>query len=279
MRRCRLLLSLTSADSGSFTSTAKEANSDLFGQATEMIPLLERLFARRNFDLTKSNSEIPLAVASILPDEKVLLDIPMEMLVMHGASKYSGGWHPFVAALTEGPDILRLYYKNVRPRSFEEFYHLQGNDDLPPWALPWVKTKPPTGEGLGLEHGVSYYGPSSSQKVTLEYDRLVSVANKIRENGYRRKHCIRGYLLKLGGEYRFFVRGGKHRAAAFEYLGGQTIPARFCSGWPRLVDHDQAEHWPMVREELISKDLAQAGFRRYFEFDGTQHLRKCLNVK
>ncbi|WP_119392197.1 hypothetical protein [Taklimakanibacter lacteus] len=239
-----------------------------------MIALLQKLICRKDFDVTKSISNISAAIACPRDDDKVIIDLPIDMLVMHGASRYSGGWHPFVAALSEGPNVLEAYYRRVRPHSFEEFYYLGQDGELPPWALPWVITKPPTGEGLGLEHGISYYGPASAEKVRVEYERLLSVTASIRDNGFLRRHRIRGFFLKLDDSYRFFVRGGKHRTAALTFLGGDRIPAQFCSGWPRLIDHDDADNWPMVRNKLISKQVAQAGFRRYFEFNGTQHLGK-----
>lgn len=246
--------------------------------------MLRGLFAPRirekMFYLADPARDVPTAIRSPQNNQGIVIGIPMSLLVMYGASRYSGGWHPFVVALQEGQGALVSYYERVRPRIFEEFYHIDGDGRLPPWALPWINSRPPAGEGgLGLEHGVSYYGPVTTEKAILEFERLTKAVASIRKHGYMQGHRVLGHFMKLGDCYRFFVKGGKHRAAALAFLGGDRIPAQFYPGWPRLIDHDQADEWPMVRDGRISKETAQAAFRRYFEFDGTQHLRGTFDVR
>jgi hypothetical protein len=233
--------------------------------------MILRFLARRTFDLT-AGDELSAAVTSRASSRAIKMNVPVDLLVMHGAFRFSCGWHPFISALLDGPNVLDAFYKRVRPRNLGEYYRVDGGEDLPPWALPWIGHRPPGPEhDLGLEHGVSYYGPASVEKVSLENRRLHDIAESIRKFGYKPERSVQGHFMKSRDNYRFFIRGGKHRAAAHVFLGGRSILARFREGWPRLVDDDDADNWPMVREGLISAKAARAAFRRYFEFDGTQH--------
>lgn len=67
---------------------------------------------------------------------------------------------------------------------------------------------------------------------------------------------IEGYLLRSGQSISFFVRGGKHRAAAMTHLGFEKIPVAFRQRFPRIVDAGQASYWPLVANGQISKQHA-----------------------
>ena len=142
------------------------------------------------------------------------------------------------------------------------------------WASPWLqwrKHRPPSAEaGLGVEHGVSYYGPCTGQKVAVEYKRLTDLVESIRRVGYVPSTPIRGFVLRRNEESRFFVRGGKHRAAVLAYLGYQAVPVSLKRGWPMIVDRREAGEWPLVRDGRISRDLAERVLDRYFDYDGSQ---------
>jgi hypothetical protein len=246
-----------------------------------MRTLLKPFLRKATLDIVDSES-ISRVISDPREDRNILMHLPAHMLVMQGAFAYVDGYHPFVETLKKGPEELRVFYKRFQPRGFYEFYQLVRDnlvDDLPPWEIPWIsplRRKPPQGEGgLGIEHGVSFYGPVTEEKIELEYERLDSVLRSIRIRGYRPKpgSGIRGHFMKFGGQYRFFVRGGKHRSAVLAFLGRDVIPVRFCPDWPRLVDHEWADQWPLVRDGLVLKKDAQAAFRRYFEFDGTQQMQ------
>jgi hypothetical protein len=84
------------------------------------------------------------------------------------------------------------------------------------------------------------------------------------------KGGIAGHYLRRGADVRFFVRGGKHRAAVLAFQGFETVPVGFRTHWPRAVDRRDAADWPLVRSGLASVSVAEAVFDRYFDFDGTQ---------
>jgi hypothetical protein len=228
---------------------------------------------RRSFHISDGDEpEIVLAARNAAGSPNVKLYLDAEMLVMQGAAAYCRG-HPFVNALSDGPRALERFYDAVQPRNFQDFYGIpsSGGDSSPPWELPWVPSEirgPPAAEcGLGIEHGVSYYGPVSKDKIALEMRRLENLLQSVRTKGYRPRHGrgIRGHFMRFNGKYRFFVRGGKHRAAVLVSLGWRKIPVRFCPGWPRIVDHDEAVSWPLVRTGVVRMEDAQSAFRRYFD--------------
>ena len=200
--------------------------------------------------------------------------LPAEMLTLQGAHRFSTE-HPFVKAIATGPEALQHFYETFRPANLTQMYRISAaglkGEELAPWELPWLlrERKPPVAEvGLGIEHGVSYYGPCSPQKVIAEHERLTSVALNIKQNGYlpdTHNGHIEGHFLQSGKDFRFFVRGGKHRAAALTYLGFERIPVRVRLTWPRVVSVGTEEDWPLVRSGEVDQRLAAQIFERYFQ--------------
>src|SRR5690606_1445247 len=125
--------------------------------------------------------------------------------------------HLFLIALAQGEEALAHAYANCSPSNLAEMYYITEpvghGADLAPWEIPWLlrRRQPPPGEcGLGPEHGTSYFGPCTAQKVALEYHRLTSVVDSIRQHGYRPDDHghIEGFFLRSGDDFRFFVMGG-----------------------------------------------------------------------
>jgi hypothetical protein len=200
------------------------------------------------------------------------LMMPTSLLVMQGGVAYDGG-HPFVRALREGPGALEAFYAAVRPVNLPALYgadpHGPGSG-LPPWELPWLnrpRTPPAPEGGLGVEHGVSFYGPASAEKIAFEHSRLVETEASIRRDGYQpeRHGDINGHVLRDGDRFRFFVRGGKHRAAVLAHMGWPAVPVAFRPGWPRSIDSRDVGQWPLVQAGALSEAVARAIFVRYFQ--------------
>lgn len=195
------------------------------------------------------------------------------MVVMQGAHNYSDVNHPFNIALQYGKHALSKFYDGFSPKNIIEMYHLDSRgllgEDLPPWELPWLfrKRQHPPGEGgLGPEHGVSFFGPCTSEKVDLELRRLVTTVQSISKNGYQpTEHGhIEGYFLQRDNEYRFFILGGKHRAASLCNLGHTNIPVRMRTNCPRLISRKDSAAWPLVQNGEMDQKLAEAIFDSYF---------------
>ncbi|MBW2501787.1 MAG: hypothetical protein JRD39_02495 [Deltaproteobacteria bacterium] len=193
------------------------------------------------------------------------LILPAAMLRMQGAFVYGPG-HPFVMALQHGPEKLEEFYSGFTPRNIAEMYAIplsnKAGEDLPPWELPWLlrlaRTAPKGERGLTVDDGVSFYGPATGKKVSLEYERLQKTALSIKTKGYQpdRYGDIEGHFMTDGQNVCFFVRGGKHRAAALAFLGHEKIPVRLRRSWPLVIDARSARDWPLVAEGKIDADLA-----------------------
>jgi hypothetical protein len=199
--------------------------------------------------------------------------LPPAMLVMQGAHRYGPG-HPLVRGLAEGAEAMLRFYEEFAPADLAAMYRLprrgRAGEELPPWTLPWLlrDAKPPAAEGgLPVSQGVSYYGPWTQAKAALEKRRLDGVRDAIARRGYRPAVFghIEGHFLRRGGDVRFFVRGGKHRAAALVHLGWDRIPVRVRSTWPRLIDDGTESDWPLVRSGAVDAGLARDILQRYFE--------------
>jgi hypothetical protein len=199
--------------------------------------------------------------------------LPPEMLLLQGAHKF-GPEHHFVAALSRGRSTLEQFYAGFAPKNLAQMYRLAETglegEGLEPWEIPWLKRKrePPLPEaGLGAEHGVSYYGPCTPEKVDSEMNRLTSLVDSINSVGYRPDEHghIKGQFLRSGNDFRFFVRGGKHRTAALVHLGHKRIPVAIREGWPRVIVQGTEREWPLVREGEVDAGLAAAIFSRYFD--------------
>ncbi|SMX22476.1 hypothetical protein [Boseongicola aestuarii] len=200
------------------------------------------------------------------------MDVPIDLLRMQGGFAFDSD-HPFVKALNEGAETLFDFYEGFQPRSIAEFYALECvgrvGEDLPPWEIPWYLREsriPPPGEKkLGREHGVSFYGPATEEKIALEMSRLRSVCESIKSNGFTPDNHgdIEGYVMRDGADLCFFVRGGKHRAAALASLGYRTVPVAFRRGFPRVIDTSQTDFWPLVRNGSIDGSLAKDVFSAY----------------
>jgi len=72
--------------------------------------------------------------------------------------------------------------------------------NLPPWELPWVLRylikKPADEGGLSLEqHGASYFGPVSDSKLSFECNRLITIYEGVKENGYKPQYEINGFFM------------------------------------------------------------------------------------
>ena len=182
--------------------------------------------------------------------------------------------------LQDDIEAFREFFKHFQPKTLSELYFLDDQifpNSLSAQVTPWVY-KINRGASLGeMEPSRDckpgkFFGPSTSQKINTEVQRLQSVLRSIQKHGYQPDKFgdIEGHFMQSNGEYRFLICSGKHRAAALMFLGFKSIPVRMRSFLPRVIDGDCVGGWPMVRHGHMSEDFALAVARRYFEFDGTQ---------
>lgn len=203
------------------------------------------------------------------------IHVPRQLLVMEGGFHYSAECNPFVAMLDQGQDALVRHYEQFQPKTLRELYSLPqrglAGEEEATNLVAWMLTGSPkvdTGEmGLGPEHGRSYFGPVSRQKLELEINRLQSTRSSVLSKGYQpnRHGDISGYFIRRKNEFRFLVRGGKHRAAVLTHLEEATIPVRMKPGWPRMIDNHYVDEWPAVQSRTVDKQLALDIFDRFFD--------------
>ncbi|SFR49115.1 hypothetical protein [Thiomicrospira sp. ALE5] len=205
-----------------------------------------------------------------------IMHLPVEMLVMPGAHHYASDYHPFVSLLKTGRrDYFDSFYQSFCPVSLADMYGVSIEDnvlgaDLKPYDEPWFlrESKIPSGEnGLSAKHGASFYGPVSPQKLELEYQRVTQTYESISMQGYlpHKFGHIDGFFLQYQGQYKFYVNGAKHRAAALAALGYSHIPVMMRDNMTRIVSDKDVAGWPLVAAGKISQDFALSVLKAYFE--------------
>jgi len=184
-----------------------------------------------------------------------------------------GGWHPFVAELRH-PGTLRTFYRKFRPQTLSDLYATPSTlwgAQSSPRLLPWFET------GLGdfsddpLKRN-DFFGPASLWILWRERIRLRRLARSINGHGYDpdRFGDIQGYFLVRGDEFRFFIQGGRHRAAVLASSGVKTLSVRIRQGFVPIVNRESVNDWPFVRSGLLAPDFALAVFDRFFEWNGEE---------
>lgn len=232
---------------------------------------------------------------------------PLDMCVTFNGFNFSEtGWHPFSAASQEYADGVSSTYKDSCLERFYDawqpqnaFEALFGPDSCGPESLmslpaflrpvPWssytieehASYKWRIWKKENAEHGYpnvdqsfghKFHGPVHPVKGRIEFERLTTVYKSIQRKGYLRKHGdVRGCLLKRGGDMRFMIIGGFHRAAVMHVLSDGFIPVTFSSGISApLYDIDDVSHWPQVKSGLWTERWAEKYIDHIFDFDPLQ---------
>lgn len=234
-------------------------------------------------DLTDPANDLPEIIYWTSAGEDLRIRVPVSWLRTWGAFGFGEGWNPMMPAVEDDFETFSVFYRLFQPRDLSDMYFLRealGPAGIGPVRLPWLAVRDgewsPDAAGAGGPSGrareLRFFGPTSAETIEKEFRRTQKVLRSIREQGYRpdRYGDIQGYFLRLEGDCRFVVKGGKHRAAALAHTGRDTVPVCLRSGWPRVIDGDRVREWPLVRSGRMTEEYALAVMRRFFEFDGTQ---------
>ena len=218
-----------------------------------------------------------------------LLWVPVEKVCMHGAFRYGNGWHPFIGFIEKGISNLEVFYKNFNPKNLAQMYFFNEENmdkgmDLPVWELPWVSRKimrePAAEGGLSVEkHGVSYFGPVSSEKLAFESKRLTTTLNSIKKTGYKPEDEINGFFMEHENDFVFFVRGGKHRTAVLSFLRYKKIPVVIRDGWQPIYHSKDVKDWELVKLGKVSESFALKVYVNYFINNGIFQFNKINNYE
>jgi hypothetical protein len=209
----------------------------------------------------------------------VRMNVPAHLLTTKGAFRISGGWNPLTAALHEGREVLEDFYR-YGPRTTSELLQIDAGvlDENAVSATPWTARKVRPSGGRAYDELRALEDPRLvSEHVDREMVRLNTILSSVEKSGFRPDLYgpITGYFLQDRDDFRFVVRGGKHRASVLAALGHEHIPVSFKPKWPRLIN-PQITEWPAVREGALPATTAATILRRYFDFDGTQQ-RSWMN--
>ena len=228
--------------------------------------------------MTDPGSDFPDIIYWASSGSDLRITVPATRLRTWGAFGFSGGWNPMMLAEEDDFETFRAFFRLFQPHDLSDMYFLNeafGAAGAGPMDLPWLARRADGAErarSAGAVQERRFFGPSSPATIEKQFRRTRQVTRSIRQKGYRpeRYGDIQGYFLRLDGDYRFVVRGGKHRATALAHLGFDAVPVRLRPGWPRVVDGDRVREWPSVRRGAVSEEYALAVMQRFFEFDGTQ---------
>lgn len=192
--------------------------------------------------------------------------------------------------------LLDRYYKSYQPKNLHEFYFINEipvkidkkdkkllKEDINKYRqnAPWSDIREPVNieniheNGLQRSHGTQHFGPVSREKGQYELQRLKNTYKSIKKHGYKPKDYghIKGHFLKYNNQYRFLITNGIHRTAVLCALGYNPIPVTFEIDFPRVIDFNDVNNFPQVRNGTFSEDLACQIFLSYFNDNGTMKAR------
>jgi hypothetical protein len=221
------------------------------------------------------------------------------IVMLNGLGFARHSWHPFSAVLQHNSDATR-YEDTVLARFYEAWqpsdaaHAVVGFSSAPallascpaygyhytPWSdLPLAAVL----DQIRLFHaadcaehgkaeldidrdGFKHHGPVSPSLGETEHRRLMKVHSSLAHQGYdRRNGDVNVYVLRRGAEHRVVCRGGVHRVAALAALDQNSVPA--CLRSPYLVDRQDLQFWPQVRNGNWSVESAGRYFDHLFDFD------------
>lgn len=243
-------------------------------------------YVTSTYDLSGQNTPLDLIYSNF--QGKAAL-VPIERCRSHMLGFTPNG-NPFVESLKiysrskreYTGSVLEYYYNNYCPSSMRSVL-LSDDDSLNkyhsmatvlPWGIATPEQKLPKvcvdpeatklfsseAKKLGLSekdnYGWQFFGPISEGLGQLEYQRLISVFNSIKNSGYlpEQHGFIHGQFLVSDDDWVWVNIGGKHRFASLAALDFKTIPVALNSRSSALfIRRIDVEYWPNVRNGLFSK--------------------------
>ncbi len=241
--------------------------------------------------------------------QPVLIDVPVSRLRGLGSAAFpctpeSG--HPFIQTLLEyetgkvrdyAGSALDSFYQHWQPKNAAEYLGVESNSEctnlqsLKPVeaVFPWDKHDPQK-QWENIQYAVNqsnvsqhvkiskdenrwhFFGPFSSAAGKLEYQRLISIFNSIKDNGYLRKNTtdgdIKGVLMLWDDDWCINISGGQHRCSVLSALGRATVPVLMFYQLPIIIRREDCSYWPHVVDGLFDNESAIRIFDRIF--DGRQ---------
>ncbi len=218
-------------------------------------------------------------------------DCTNDALFTYGAE----GWHYFQAAiqelscdlnLTYDRSILKKYYDRYQPKNRFEQWIGSGKENLHPLSAGWPNTpwrnqdprdrlipKFFSNKRKKVRGGTQDFGPNSDRFGREELVRIRNAYLMIKDGYHPELYpdgFIKGYILKKGSRLRFVISEGQHRIAALAHFGYETVTCMFDTmpAINKVVDLDEIDSWPLVKNGLYSREVAAKVFDAYMNADG-----------
>lgn len=261
---------------------------------------IKNLFSRKKYatsiyDLSNENTPLDLIYSNF--QGKAAL-VPLERCRSHMLG-FTVKENPFIETLKTyskskggyAGSLLEDYYNNFCPNSMRivlnsddsslNKYHPMAT--VMPWGIATPEQKLPKvcvdpnatklfsseAKKLGLSekdnYGWQFFGPVSKDLGLLEYQRLTSVFNSIKDSGYlpEQHGFIHGQFLVSDNNWVWINIGGKHRFASLAALNFTNIPVALNSRSSALfIRRIDVDYWPNVKNGLFSRTDALNIFDR-----------------
>jgi len=211
---------------------------------------------------------------------------------------YGSGWHFFTSIVfhidsISEKEISRDFASFIRKKHHENAYdgfgiEFKGSDGLKKYSpaslaflTPWSVTNLTQLEAriasivreekLQNDSSPDNKNPLNDPEhlASNHYSRLYELRESILSKGYQLNSVlddpIKGFVLHRNGAYRILIFNGQHRVATLAGLKHRSIPIKFASKY--IIDAQDADKWPLVRNGLWDIDDALHYFHYLFDFN------------
>ena len=201
-----------------------------------------------------------------------------------GAGFGENGWHHIKKTFEEinsSQEIvieetsLYRYLKNFCPASISDLVGIKDEEPLPLFIYPWGSfTK--EDNLIKSPRNSRFCGPSTDLFIKEEFNRIISLYENIKKNGYTPMiypHSFIGgtWLESCAGDKIFVVMQGNHRMAVLSYMNYKSIEVRTINNAKQIIREKDLKNWPLVRQNRCKEENARKIFNYFFENNG-QHI-------
>ena len=240
-----------------------------------------------DFKSAQYQSPAPFPIVCHFPANKV---VPNPVLTSFKIHPFISACSAFLNSEASSPFLclkreLDCFYKSYKPTSACVFSglakHIILDHEIAPYFLfPWanssfacwvnhidsvcIRESSAVGSPLTINHGWTWSGPVSDQKLHIESLRLSNILESISNNGYRRDLSNSGDILATlmidGNHVRCLILTGQHRL--FALLSWVTIIfLRIIN----TVTRSDFPYWPNVQRKFYSEEDSLLIFDHYFK--------------
>ena len=179
--------------------------------------------------------------------------------------------------------VLYIYHNKFQPYGICDCLPPHSVKFRPPWGLyPWGSFKYGLTTPAVNRDRTRCCGPSSLSMITDEFNRMKTLYDKLKKEGYRPwsfgNNHISGIMLETTDNRRkMLIIHGNHRLAALSALGYESLPIRLFEGGRHYLKEKNVKKWHFVKTRECSIDDALKIFRLYFTENGN-HIKRIVGL-